>query len=70
MAKEMILFAGKEVLDDTIHTNIKTMSVPVSTEMVPSFTMVVYHFGQNNEVISDSITIPVNEISKHKVINA
>ncbi|KAK8397835.1 hypothetical protein O3P69_004559 [Scylla paramamosain] len=67
MAKEMILFAGKEVLDGTIHANIKTMSVPVSTEMVPSFTMVVYHFGQNSEVISDSITIPVNEISQHKV---
>lgn len=67
MSKEMILLAGKEVLDHTLQANIKTMSVPVSSEMAPAFTMVVYHFAQNNEVISDTITIPVDKITQHKV---
>ena len=68
MAKEMIMFAGKEVLDHTIQANIKTMSVPVSSEMVPAFTMVVYHYGQNDEIVSDSIIVPVNKFSQHKVL--
>lgn len=68
MSKEMILLTGKEVLDHSTQANIKTMSVPVSSEMAPSFTMVVYHFAKNDEIISDAITIPVDNISQHKVL--
>lgn len=64
----MILYAGKEVFDHTTQARIKTMSVPVSLEMVPAFSVVVYHFAQNDEVISDSIIIPVNSFSYHKVL--
>ncbi|XP_050713228.1 CD109 antigen-like isoform X2 [Eriocheir sinensis] len=66
MSKEMILFTGKEVLDHSTHASIKTMSVPVSSEMAPAFTMLVYHFAQNAEVISDSIIIPVDNISQQR----
>lgn len=68
MSKEMVLLAGKEVLDHTTQASIKTMSVPVSSEMAPAFTMVVYHFAQNDEVISDAITIPVDKITQQKVL--
>lgn len=68
MSKELILLAGKEVFDSTTHASIKTMSIPVSSEMAPAFTMVVYYFTQNDEVISDTITIPVDNISQHKVL--
>lgn len=68
MSKEMILLAGKEVLDHTTHASIKTMSVPVSSEMAPAFTMVVYHIAQKGDVISDAITIPVDNISHQRVM--
>ncbi|KAK8389963.1 hypothetical protein O3P69_012881 [Scylla paramamosain] len=66
MAKDMILFAGKEVLDTTSRASVKTMSVPVSSEMAPAFRIFVYHLTQTHEIISDCITIPVDGISRHK----
>ncbi|MPC34052.1 CD109 antigen [Portunus trituberculatus] len=66
MAKDMILFAGKEVLDTTSRASVKTMSVPVSSEMAPAFRIFVYHLTQTQEIISDCITIPVDGISRHK----
>ncbi|KAG0724718.1 CD109 antigen [Chionoecetes opilio] len=66
MAKEMILFAAMEVLDTTSSASVKTISVPVSSEMAPAFRIFVYHLTQSHEIISDSITIPVNGISRHK----
>lgn len=67
MSKEMILFSAKEVIEHATQASLKTLSVPVSSEMTPAFTMVVYHFAQNDEVISDSITIPVDNISQQRV---
>ena len=67
MAKDMILFAGKEVLDTTSRASVKTISVPVSSEMAPAFRIFVYHLTQTHEIISDVITIPVDGISRHKV---
>ncbi|KAK3858623.1 hypothetical protein Pcinc_035182 [Petrolisthes cinctipes] len=67
MAKEMILYAGQEVLDRTSRASVKTMSVPVSSAMAPAFRIFVYHITQNYEIISDSLTIPVDGISRHKV---
>lgn len=67
MAKEMILYAGLEVLDRTSRASVKTVSIPVSSEMAPAFKIVVYHLTQSNEIISDSLTIPVDGISSHKV---
>ncbi|XP_042213472.1 CD109 antigen-like [Homarus americanus] len=67
MAKEMILYASKEELDRTSRSSVKTVSVPVSSEMAPAFKIIVYHLTQNYEIISDSLTVPVDGISRHKV---
>ncbi|XP_068210039.1 CD109 antigen-like [Palaemon carinicauda] len=67
MAKEMILYAGQEVLDKISRNSVKTVSVPVSSEMAPAFKIVVYHLTQSYEVIADSLTMPVDGISSHKV---
>ncbi|XP_050698378.1 CD109 antigen-like isoform X1 [Eriocheir sinensis] len=67
MAKEMILFAGKEVLPTFNRASVKTLSIPVSSEMAPAFKIFVYHVTQTHEIISDAITIPVDGVSKHKV---
>ena len=67
MAKEMILYEGKEVMDKTSRASVKTLSVPVSAEMAPAFKIVVYTITQNNEIISDALTMPVDGISRHKV---
>ncbi|KAK7085756.1 hypothetical protein SK128_008452, partial [Halocaridina rubra] len=67
MAKEMILFAGKEYLDKTSTSSVRTVSVPVSAEMAPAFKIVVYYLTQNHEVIADCLTMPVDGISTHKV---
>ncbi|XP_069938701.1 CD109 antigen [Cherax quadricarinatus] len=67
MAKEMILYAAKEVLDRTSRASVRTVSVPVSSEMAPAFKIIVYHLTHSYEIISDSLTVPVDGISRHKV---
>lgn len=64
----MILYAGKEVLERSSRASVKTISVPVSSAMAPAFRIFVYHVTQNFEIISDSLTIPVDGISRHKVV--
>lgn len=68
MAKNMILYAARENIDSSSQASVKTISIPVSSEMAPSFTIVVYYMTQENEIISDSLTVPVDSISRHKVI--
>lgn len=46
---------------------IKTFVIPLSPEMVPKFQVVVFHVADDGEVITDSMTVPVNSISQHKV---
>ncbi|XP_047481542.1 CD109 antigen-like [Penaeus chinensis] len=67
MAKEMILYAAKEVLERTSRASVKTVSVPVSSEMAPAFKIIVYTTTPNHDIISDSLTMPVDGISRHKV---
>ncbi|KAL7646788.1 UNVERIFIED_CONTAM: hypothetical protein RMT77_002043 [Armadillidium vulgare] len=67
MAKNMILYAARENIDSSSQASVKTISIPVSSEMAPSFTIVVYYMTQENEIISDSLTVPVDSISRHKV---
>ncbi|KAB7502079.1 Antigen [Armadillidium nasatum] len=67
MAKNMILYASRENIDSSSQASVKTISIPVSSEMAPSFTIVVYYMTQENEIISDSLTVPVDSISRHKV---
>lgn len=61
MSKGIILLSGQ---DDMQH-NIRTFAVPLSPEMAPVATAVVYYVGRYGEVIADSLTFPVNGISRN-----
>ncbi|CAO1404502.1 unnamed protein product [Diamesa hyperborea] len=61
MAKGTILLTGVE----TIKHGIKTMSVTLSAEMAPVATMVVWNVGQFGQIVADTITFPVNGISRN-----
>lgn len=61
MSKGSIVLSGQDVMEH----NIRTLSLPLSPEMAPVATVVVYHVGRYGEVIADSLTIPVNGISRN-----
>lgn len=62
IAKGIILVTGDEVLQNSV----RSLAIPLSAEMAPAATVVVYHVGQYGEVVGDSITIPVNGVSRNK----
>lgn len=61
MSKGSILITGQE----TIYHGIKTMSVTLSAEMAPVATVVVWHVGKFGQIVADSLTFPVNGISRN-----
>lgn len=63
IAKGIVLITGDEVME----SNIRTMAVSLSAEMAPVATVVVWHVGTEGEVSADSLTFPVNGISRNKV---
>ena len=67
MAKEILLYSSLSVFDASEGGSVKTLSIPVSAEMAPSFKLVVYDMAQHYEMIADSITVPVDGISRHNV---
>lgn len=61
MSKGIILTNGVEAFKD----GVRTMSVTLSAEMAPVATMVVWNIGQFGRIVADSITFPVNGISRN-----
>ena len=61
MAKGSILLTGQ----DTMQHNIKTFAVPLSADMAPVATILVYHIAQHGHVVADSLTFSVNGISRN-----
>ena len=61
MSKGIILLNGQ----DNMQHNIRTFAIPLSPEMAPVATAVVYYVGRYGEVIADSLTFPVNGISRN-----
>ncbi|KAF7387314.1 CD109 antigen-like [Vespula maculifrons] len=61
MAKGTILLSGQEYMQH----NIKTFAIPLSPEMAPVATAVVYYVGHYGDVVADSLTFPVNGISRN-----
>ncbi|XP_034950028.1 CD109 antigen [Chelonus insularis] len=59
MSKGIILLSGQDIME----SDIRTFSIPLSPDMAPVATAVVYHVGKYGEVIADSLTIPINGIS-------
>lgn len=61
MSKGSILLTG----DERMQPSIKTFAIPLSPEMAPVATVVVYYVGKYSEVVADSLTFPVNGISRN-----
>ncbi|XP_014293821.1 CD109 antigen [Halyomorpha halys] len=61
MAKGIILHASQEIMKN----NIRTFAVTLSAEMAPAATVLVYHIGRYGDIITDSLTFPVNGISRN-----
>lgn len=61
MSKGTILLTS----DERMQQSIKTFAVPLSPEMAPVATVLVYHVGKYGDVIADSLTVPVNGISRN-----
>jgi len=63
MSKGIILINGEEKMQNTI----RTFAVTLSAEMAPVATVVVYHVGRYGDIVADSLTFPVNGISRNNV---
>lgn len=63
MSKGIILLCGEEKMQTTI----RTFAVTLSAEMAPVATVVVYHVGRYGDIVADSLTFPVNGISRNNV---
>ncbi|XP_011495673.1 PREDICTED: CD109 antigen [Ceratosolen solmsi marchali] len=61
MSKGTILLTSDERMQQTV----KTFAVPLSPEMAPVATVVVYYVGKYGDVVADSLTFPVNGISRN-----
>ncbi|XP_002027253.2 CD109 antigen [Drosophila persimilis] len=61
MSKGVIIVNDRE----TITEGIKTIAVVLSAEMAPMATMVVWKITQQGQVVADSLTFPVNGISRN-----
>lgn len=60
-----MLVIGDEVMEGTV----ATMAVPLSADMAPVATIVVWSVGRYGQISVDSLTFPVNGISRNKVMN-
>lgn len=61
ISKGIILISGHEEMT----SNIKTFAVTLSAEMAPTATIVVYDVAREGEVVADSLTFPVNGITRN-----
>lgn len=61
MSKGIILLTGQQVMQHSV----RTFAVTLSAEMAPVATVVVYHVGRYGDVVADSLTFPVNGISRN-----
>lgn len=61
MSKGTILLTG----EDNMQHSITTFAIPLSPEMAPVATALVYYVGRYGEVVADSLTFPVNGISRN-----
>lgn len=61
MAKGTVIHASQEIMTSSI----RTFAVTLSAEMAPVATIVVYHIGRHGDIAADSLTFPVNGISRN-----
>ncbi|CAH2004526.1 unnamed protein product [Acanthoscelides obtectus] len=62
ISKGIVLLTGDQDMNDFV----STMAIVLSAEMAPVATIVVWHVGKHGDVEVDSLTFPVNGISRNK----
>lgn len=66
MSKGIVLHSTQEIMTN----NIRTFAVTLSAEMAPAATVIVWTLARHGDVIADSLTFPVNGISRNNVNEA
>lgn len=61
MSKGIILLTGQEEMSE----GTRTMAITLSAEMAPVSTFIVWYIGQHGTIVSDSLTFPLNGISRN-----
>lgn len=61
MSKGTVLLSGQEAMQE----GIRTMAITLAAEMAPVSTIVVWHIAQQGLIVADSLTFPVNGISRN-----
>uniref|UniRef100_A0A6B2E7M4 Putative alpha-macroglobulin n=1 Tax=Phlebotomus kandelakii TaxID=1109342 RepID=A0A6B2E7M4_9DIPT len=61
MSKGIVLLTGQENMQE----GIRTMAITLSAEMAPVSTVVAWHVGRRGLIVADSLTFPVNGISRN-----
>ncbi|CAG2105524.1 unnamed protein product [Medioppia subpectinata] len=61
ISKGVVLINGREEMSSSI----KTFAVSLSPEMAPTATIVIYDIARGSEVVADSLTFPVDGISRN-----
>ncbi|XP_037085494.1 complement C3-like [Pollicipes pollicipes] len=64
LSKNLVIHGDRVPVEDTSGPTMKTLSLPVSAEMAPSFRILVYHVTDDGEVVTDSIQVPVEGINR------
>jgi CD109 antigen len=63
VAKGLVLYASQERMLSTVHT----LALTLSPEMAPAATVLVYQPTTRGVTLADSLTFPVDGISRHNV---
>ena len=66
ISKGIIVHSAKEEVEP-LRNPIKTLSIPVSSSMAPSFEVLVYHITRDGFIFADSVSIPINKFDRQKV---
>lgn len=61
MSKGIVLLTGQENMQE----GVRTMAITLSAEMAPVSTIVIWNIGRRGIVTADSLTFPVNGISRN-----
>lgn len=61
MSKGIVLLTGQE----NMIPGVQTMAITLSAEMAPTATIIIWHIGRNSLIVADSLTFPVNGISRN-----
>ncbi|KAF6215686.1 hypothetical protein GE061_000017, partial [Apolygus lucorum] len=61
MSKGIVLHSSQEIMTN----NIRTFAVTLSAEMAPAATVLVYTLARHGDIVADSLTFPVNGISRN-----